>query len=93
MPKTEHDAETCSRCSKELDTSGYPRWCKACRAAYKREYESLRTQMGEGRGFAAGVTAMRGLLVEEFNKLGFSNFAAYEVRDIIAQCPGPRLPD
>lgn len=85
--------EKCSRCEKDLDTKGYPKWCKTCRNAYKREYESLRTQMGEGRGFAAGVTAMRRLLAAEFDKLGFGQFSAVEVRDLILQAPGPKLPD
>ena len=87
------DTEKCSRCEKALDTSGYPKWCKTCRAAYKREYEALRTQMGEGRGFAAGVVAMRTLLAQEFDRQGFANFNALEVRDLILQAPGPKLPD
>lgn len=85
--------DTCSRCEKHLDTNGYPKWCKACRAAYKREYESLRTQMGEGRGFAAGVSAMRDCVCTELDRLGFSNFEAREIRDFVRAMPGPRLPD
>jgi predicted amidophosphoribosyltransferase len=85
--------ENCSRCEKALDTAGYPKWCKACRASYKREYESLRTQMGEGRGFAAGVTAMRRLICEELDKIAFSSFECREIRDIVAAMPGPKLPE
>ena len=49
----------CSRCEGPLNTVNFPHWCKACRAKYQREYQALRKQMSETRGFAAGVSAFR----------------------------------
>ncbi len=60
----------CSRCELELDTEGTPRWCKKCRAKYQREYQGLRKEMSETRGFAAGCSAMREFLADYFVKFG-----------------------
>lgn len=57
-------------CGKPLDTSGYPLWCKACRAAHRRGYESTRDEMSETRGFAAGASAMQAALAAQFQASG-----------------------
>lgn len=57
-------------CGKPLDTTNYPLWCKACRAAHRRGYESTRDEMSETRGFAAGASAMQAALAAQFQASG-----------------------
>lgn len=76
-------------CGSPLDHENYPRWCSQCRADYNREYRGLRDQMQNGKGFAAGVTAMREVLVSEFMAQGSVGFSGYEVAILINQAPGP----
>lgn len=83
--------EVCSKCTKPLDTTGYPRWCLACRAKYKREYESARKEMTESRGFAAGISAMREYLAQNFRKYGSAGaFTGYEIAETIMRAKGPQ---
>lgn len=79
----------CSKCSSELDTSGYPQWCKVCRAKYKREYDETKAKLTESRGYAAGISAMRAFLYTRFDRLGSGSFSGREIADIIARTPGP----
>lgn len=85
------ESETlCSKCSGELDTTGYPKWCKACRASNKRDYEATKKEMAESRGFAAGVSAMRTYLAENFQQYGSSgSFTGMEIAATIMQVKGP----
>lgn len=81
---------TCSKCSASLDTTGYPLWCKACRAANKRDYESTKREMTEGKGFAAGVQAMRQYLAENFRRYGSQGaFTGNEIAQTILNVKGP----
>ncbi len=81
---------TCSKCDKALDTTGYPLWCRSCRAANKREYENTRREMQESRGYAAGVTAMRHYLAENFRRYGTAgSFSGVEIAATIMQVRGP----
>ncbi len=80
----------CSRCESELDTEGTPRWCKKCRAKYQREYQALRKEMGESRGFAAGCSAMREFMAEHFRTFGSARFSGVEVWDMIRKAGVPR---
>jgi hypothetical protein len=80
----------CSKCAGELDTAGYPLWCKKCRAANKREYEATKKEMQESRGYAAGVSAMRDYLVKQFAGFGGSgDFSGNDVAKMIQTCRGP----
>lgn len=92
---TAQTAQLCPKCGVNPRGEGSETnpWCKECRAAYQREYEQNRLARKESKGFALGVQAMRDLLCEEFHKLGFSRFEAFEIRDIIRNCAGPKLPD
>lgn len=84
------DAEKCSKCSETLDTTGYPLWCKVCRAKYRREYDGLRKEISETRGYAAGVTAMRGAIVAHFAKIGpFARLTPVEIAAMIRELPAP----
>lgn len=85
----------CTRCKVNPRGAGSDTnpWCNECRAAHKREYEQTRLAMKERHGYALGVSAMRDLLALEFDRLGFGMFSAVEVRDLILQAPGPKLPD
>lgn len=85
------ETENCSKCNATLDTEGYPKWCKVCRAKYRREYESVKGEMSENKGFAKGVEALRHVLVTEFLQQGSGKFSGYECADLISQAPGPRL--
>jgi predicted amidophosphoribosyltransferase len=87
------DTKPCSKCQKTLDTAGYPRWCKACRASYKSEYQDLREQMTETRGYSAGVSAMRDYLVAQFEKYGpLQTWNGQSIARIIRECTGPTAP-
>ena len=87
------EAPLCSKCSSQLDTEGYPRWCKNCRATYKREYEALKADRASGKGFLRGIEALRETLAGEFERLGSGNFTAYEVAHLIRQTPAPKMRD
>lgn len=82
---------TCSKpgCGKQLDTEGYPRWCRACRKSYKADYDAARSEMYESRGFAAGVTAMRYAVMEHFRRFLNAHFSAPEVSEMVRRLPGP----
>lgn len=80
----------CSKCAGELDTSGYPLWCKKCRATNKREYEATKKEMQESRGYSAGVSAMRDYLMKHFGTFGSSgDFSGNDVAKMIQNCRGP----
>jgi hypothetical protein len=86
-------ATTCSKCDGKLDSTGFPHWCKACRAKYKRDYEALRGEMSETRGYAAGVSAMREFLAVNFE--GYSPttlFSGPQIGHIIRHCAEPAAP-
>ncbi len=73
------DDLTCSKCEKALDTEGYPKWCKACRAKYRREYEATKEEMTETRGYAAGCSAMRDFMAGYFQQFGNVKLSGFEV--------------
>jgi hypothetical protein len=83
------ETEACRKCGKELDTQNPEKWCKACRAAYQREYNATK----EGRAFLRGVKAMQRTIVGEFGRPGIANvvFSGADVAFRIAQMPGPEL--
>jgi hypothetical protein len=56
------EAEVCSHCGKEPRALGH-RWCAPCKAEAQRRYDTEREKMIEARGFAAGVSAMRSVLL------------------------------
>lgn len=86
-------AEECSRCEKTLDTTGYPKWCKSCRAKNQREYVALKKQMAETRGYSAGVSAMREYLAGAFDGYGpVQSFGGPDIARIIRRVTGPALP-
>ena len=91
-PSETSEARPCSKCGESLDTAGYPRWCKACRKAYKQDYEVLKEGMTETRGFAAGVSAMRECVAAEFGAQASAGFTGYQVEGLVRQMPGPQLP-
>ncbi len=78
------------RCNNPLDTTGYPLWCKACRATNKRETEATKKEMTESRGYAAGVSAMRDYLAMKFGEYGAQGgFSGTEIAHYIRQSKGP----
>ena len=79
----------CSRCEERLDTEGSPRWCKKCRAKYQREYQGLKKEMAESRGYAAGQSAMRECLALHFARFGGAAFNCVEIAYMIRRAPGP----
>jgi len=85
----------CSKCgdNPRADGDSNNPWCKECRAEYQRNYERLRLLKQERHGYAQGISDMRELLAGEFDRLGFAEFSAIEVRDLIRNAPGPKLPD
>ncbi len=85
--------ESCGKCTGALDTEGYPKWCKACRAKYHREYQreylNSKKQMTESKSFAEGVTAMRVYLAENFRRYGAAGFTGSEIAQTILTVKGP----
>src|SRR5580700_1160341 len=94
------DMETCSReneagskCTNELDTTGSPTWCKACRAKYQRQYQDLRKQLSETRGFCAGVSAAKDFIANEFeHAIRGAMISGHEAARLVRVCRGPELP-
>jgi hypothetical protein len=82
--------DECSKCNATLDTIGYPKWCKACRANYRREYEDEKQERLGKKGYARGVEDLRDLLAGEFDRLGSGNFSGAECAYLIRQVPAPR---
>jgi hypothetical protein len=73
----------CTRCEKDLDTTGYPRWCRACKGKYQREYNATRKEMHETRGFAAGASAFRAAVVARMRLFGSAHFSGAEVASMV----------
>lgn len=87
----EETPQQCTKCDQLLDTTGYPLWCKSCRAKHKREYEATKKEMQESRGYCAGMSAMREYLASKFQQYGSAgSFTGYEIAATIRQCAGPR---
>ncbi len=84
------DKPICSKCEADLDTNGFPRWCRKCRLAYKREYQALKAEMAETRGFAGGIEAMRTFLAERFEVYKIQRFSGPEIADVIRRCEAPK---
>jgi len=85
--------ETCSRCGKERETTGAPPWCRACRAKYQRDYQALRKEMSESRGFAAGISAMRAYLADTLDKYpAAQTFTGPQIARVIRNVRGPEMP-
>ena len=93
QPQPAEQVEKCSNtgCINALDTTGYPKWCKACRAAYKREERVLQEHRYKARGYAAGVKAMREYLVEQFTAARTIMWTGEQLASIVRGCPGPKL--
>ena len=92
-PKIDVSRETCSKCEKDLDTTGFPKWCKKCRKSYNDEYKSLQKQMSETRGFAAGVSAAKHFIANEFDcSIRGATINGHEAARLVRACKGPALP-
>jgi hypothetical protein len=95
------DTYTCSRvndngdtCGKPLDTTGYPLWCKRCRADHRKAYNATVKEMSESRGFAAGVQATKDLLASEFaNSIRGIQISGFEAARLVRACRGPFIPN
>jgi hypothetical protein len=87
------DSQTCSKCEKPLDTTGFPKWCKACQNAYRQEYRRTRLDMSETRGFAAGVASTKAFIASEFEKaIRGAQINGYEAARLVRACRGPEIP-
>lgn len=79
----------CSKCSGDLDTTGYPRWCKSCRAEWKREYLQVKAKMEREAAFFRGVDSDRTMLAVEFARLGNAMLSGTEIAHAISFAPRP----
>lgn len=89
---SEQQEQQCSKCDSALDTEGYPRWCRKCRAKYRREYNEIRETLDETRSFSAGVEAMRNFLAERFSVYTIQSFNGPEIAHIIRSAQAPANP-
>jgi hypothetical protein len=84
----------CAKCG--IRPAGAPagqggnKWCNECRAQWQRDYQDTRITMANNKGFYEGVKAMRDLLAQEFERLGWGAFTGDEIALLIRQAPGPR---
>jgi hypothetical protein len=87
------NATECSKCHGALDTTDYPRWCKACRNKYRQETRPLGKKIARSAGFAAGAEAMRTFLADEFErrfpKTSIQRFSGPEIAYAIRGVPAP----
>lgn len=83
------DPNACTRCEGPRDTVGYPKWCKECRAKYKREFRATEKEMRESRGFAAGCTAMKHAIAVRFQTFGSAQFSGIEAAHIAMKTGHP----
>ena len=79
--------ENCSKCGQPLDTTGTPKWCKACRADYQRERTSTIEERAETRGWERGIRAEKQAVESYFRALGRSHFSGAEVAAMVAKMP------
>lgn len=89
-------ATACSKCAGVLDTTDYPRWCKACRNKYRQETRPLGKKIARSAGFAAGAEAMRAYLADEFEKrfpkTSIQRFSGPEIAHTIRGVSAPAPP-
>lgn len=83
-----------TRCGAPLDRAGTPKWCKACWAAYHKEYQpnhkKTLDEMAKGKGYAEGAEAMRAYLANQFAKYGAGSFSGTEIAALIRQAQNPQ---
>lgn len=82
-------AETCSKCSNDLDTTGSPKWCKRCRRKYQQEYQETRREMDCQQAFGRGVDDARAVLGAEFSRIGRAQLSGREIAFAILNSPRP----
>lgn len=83
--------ENCTKCGAPRDTTGYPLWCRACRAKYKKENDEIRGELVKNQKFREGAEEMREMLAEQFAKYGPGMFSGDEISALILQAPDPQL--
>jgi hypothetical protein len=96
--QTETPVLTCARvgdagevCTNPRAAAGY--WCKPCRAKYQQQYTAVQKQMTETRGFAAGVTAAKHFIANEFDcSIRGATINGHEAARLVRDCRGPALP-
>lgn len=87
------DDGKCSKCGADRDTTGYPKWCKACRNKYQSEARESEDWRTERRGIIRGILAMREATANHFRQWGGRPFMGAEVAAIVAEIPGPQIAD
>ena len=82
----------CKRCGKEPRANGHT-WCASCKADAQRRYDAVRERMIEARGFAAGVAAMRSvLLAGMLNAHPGAVLKVGEFANYVSGAPAPEFP-
>ncbi len=82
----------CTKCDQNPATNGH-QWCKACKAAYQRDYTDTQKEMIAVKAFSDGAEAMRKLLVHSFLKYGAGYLYGIECAKYIHGTPAPRYGD
>jgi len=77
------ESDICTKCEAPLDTTGYPKWCKKCQNAYRKEYNRTKGEMSETRGYAAGRSAEKEFLASRFEAYRIQVFSGPEIAHII----------
>lgn len=86
------ESKLCTKCGGDLDTKGFPLWCKKCQNVYRKQYYAVLKERAQKNGVAAGVQLMRDYLASQFEKYNFQRFSGPEIAYTIRNATAPPLP-
>lgn len=86
------ESKLCTKCGGDLDTKGFPLWCKKCQNVYRKQYYAVLKERAQKNGVAAGMQLMREFLAEQFKKYTIQKFSGPEITYIIQTASNPPLP-
>lgn len=84
--------ENCRNPRADQDPRATNRHCRTHRNEAQKRYVMSKLEQQSGKGIARGITMMRELLVEEFDRQGSAQFTGYEIAELIRCAPGPAIP-
>ena len=82
--------ENCTNPRADQDPNASNRHCQPCKTTAERRRQMDKKEQENGKGYAAGIEAMRELLAREFAAFGDGgNFSGKDAALLIRQAPGP----
>ena len=80
----------CSKCGEGPRIGGTNPWCLDCQAEYQAIYRVRLIERAKTEGFAAGVAAMRAVVMHRFRQFPLSAFNGSEVAATVQMMENPR---